>query len=68
MEKPYKPDSVPREACAHTGVIISLGLELPRASSNLPGNFGRAGLSAELSRAHRRPPIWSCSGRRLPCR
>ncbi|ULA59297.1 MAG: hypothetical protein LZF60_120036 [Nitrospira sp.] len=68
MERPYKPDSVPHEACAHTGVIISLGLELPRASSNLPGDFGRAGLSAELLRALGRLPIWSCSGRRLPCR
>lgn len=29
-------------------MIISLGLELPQASSNLPGDFGRAGLSAEL--------------------
>ncbi len=29
-------------------MIISLGLELPRASSNLPEDLGRAGLSAEL--------------------
>ncbi len=45
--RPYKPDSVPREICAHAGVIISLGLELPRTSSDLPEDLGRASLSAD---------------------
>jgi hypothetical protein len=37
-------------------VIISLGLELPRASSNLPEDLGRAGLSAGLLRAAQASP------------
>ena len=37
-------------------MIISLGLELPQASSNLPEDLGRAGLSAELLRAWQASP------------
>jgi len=39
-------------------MIIPLGRELPHASSDRPGSFGRATL--------KRPPIWSCSGWGLP--
>ena len=56
LEKPYKPDSVPHGAYAHARVLISLGRELPRASSNLPGDLGRAGLSAGLLRAPQASP------------
>jgi hypothetical protein len=42
MEKTYKPDSVPHRIFFHTGVIISLGFELPRTSSDLPKDPGRA--------------------------
>jgi hypothetical protein len=38
--------------------VIPLGQGLLPASSNLPEDFGRAGL--------KRPPIWSCSKRGLP--
>src|SRR6187402_2163655 len=41
-------------------MIIPLGRELPHASSDLPGSFGRATL--------KRSPIWSCSGWGLPSR
>jgi hypothetical protein len=68
VEKTYKPDSVPLGICSQTGVIISLGFELPRTSSDLP---------EDLSRASRSPlpktgnggclPIWPCIERRLPC-
>ena len=36
VERTYKPDSVPFGICSHTVVIISLGSELPRTSSDLP--------------------------------
>jgi hypothetical protein len=42
MEKTYKPDSVPSGICSQTGMIISLGSELPRTSSDLPEDLGRA--------------------------
>jgi hypothetical protein len=66
--KTYKPDSVLRRYCSFTWVIISLGFELPRTSSDLPEDHGRASRSATLFRVRRRLPIWSCTGRRLPCR
>ena len=40
-------------------MIIYLGQRSPAASSNLPGNIGRAAL--------KRFPIWSCTGWGLPC-
>ena len=52
MEKTYKPDSVPPGMCSQTGVIISLGFELPRTSSDLPEDLGRASRSP----ASRRKP------------
>jgi len=42
VEKTYKPDSVPFGICSQTGVIISLGFELPRTSSDLPEDLSRA--------------------------
>ena len=45
MEKTYKPDSVPSRICSSTVVIISLGSELPRTSSDLPEDLGRASRS-----------------------
>jgi hypothetical protein len=42
VEKTYKPDSVPSRIWSQTGVIISLGFELPRTSSDLPEDLGRA--------------------------
>jgi hypothetical protein len=42
METTYKPDSVPHGICPQTGMIISLGSELPRTSSDLPEDLGRA--------------------------
>ena len=45
MEKTCKPDSVPSGICSHTVVIISLGFELPRTSSDLPEDLGRASRS-----------------------
>jgi hypothetical protein len=42
VEKTYKPDSVLPGMCSQTGVIISLGFELPRTSSDLPEDLGRA--------------------------
>ena len=50
MEKTYKPDSVPPGIWSQTGVIISLGFELPRTSSDLPEDLGRASRSPTLRR------------------
>ena len=50
MEKTYKPDSVPLGICSQTGMIISLGSELPRTSSDLPKDLGRASRSPTLQR------------------
>ncbi len=50
MEKTYKPDSVPPGIYSHTGVIISLGSELPRTSSDLPEDLGRASRSPTFRR------------------
>ena len=50
MEKTDKPDSVPPGICSHTGVIISLGFELPRTSSDLPEDLGRASRSPTFRR------------------
>jgi hypothetical protein len=45
VKKTCKPDSVPWEICSHTVVIISLGFKLPRTSSDLPEDLGRASRS-----------------------
>jgi hypothetical protein len=50
VEKTYKPDSVPLGICSQTGMIISLGSELPRTSSDLPKDLGRASRSPTLQR------------------
>ena len=50
MEKTDKPDSVPPGICSQTGVIISLGFELPRTSSDLPEDLGRASRSPAFRR------------------
>ena len=50
MEKTYKPDSVPHGIWSHTGVIISLGFESPRTSSDLPEDLGRASRSPTFQR------------------
>ena len=50
VEKTYKPDSVPPGMLSHTGMIISLGFELPRTSSDLPEDLGRASRSPTLRR------------------
>ena len=50
MEKTYKPDSVPPGMCSQTGVIISLGFKLPRTSSDLPEDLGRASRSPAFRR------------------
>jgi hypothetical protein len=42
MDQTCKPDSVPDRIAADTGVIISLELGLPRVSSDLPEDVGRA--------------------------
>ena len=42
LEKTYKPDSVPSSFRTKTWVIISLELELPRASCGLPEGGARA--------------------------
>ena len=69
VEKTDKPDSVPPGMCSLTGVIISLGLELPRTSSDLPEDLSRASWLPNFpKKAGRCPPIWPCIGRRLPCR
>ncbi len=70
LDQTYKPDSVPLGAISPAVVIISLELKLPRASCDLPENIGWAtdSLVASILANHDRPPIWSCSGRRLPCR
>ena len=46
-EEAYKPDSVPQEHETLAWAIISLGLELPRASSNLPEDLDRASRCAD---------------------
>ena len=68
VEKTYKPDSVPSGICSLTGVIISLGFELPRTSSDLPEDLGRASRSLHSKERGRCLPIWPCIERRLPCR
>jgi len=69
VEKTCKPDSVPSGICSHTVVIISLGSELPRTSSDLPEDLGRASRSPfPESRNDSCLPIWPCIERRLPCR
>ena len=50
MEKTYKPDSVPFGIRSQAGMIISLGSELPRTSSDLPEDLGRASRSPTLRR------------------
>lgn len=59
-----------KEVSPFAWMIISLGFELPRTSSDLPEDLDRAsrctGLPVERS-ACTCLPIWSCSGRRLPC-
>ena len=66
-ERTYKPDSVlPR--MSPTAVIISLGSELPRTSSDLPEDLGRASRSPRSDGSGSRLPIWPCIERRLPCR
>jgi|GEM_PF-2344542 len=42
LEKTYKPDSVPPRILSESGMIISLELELPRVSCDLPEDLGRA--------------------------
>jgi len=42
LDQTYKPDSVPLRIVSGAGVIISLELELPRASCDLPEDLGRA--------------------------
>jgi len=68
MERTYKPDSVPSRICSLTVVIISLGSELPRTSSDLPEDLGRASRSLHSKECGSCLPIWSCIERRLPCR
>jgi hypothetical protein len=50
VEKTDKPDSVPPGICSQAGVIISLGFELPRTSSDLPEDLSRASRSPVLRR------------------
>ena len=50
MEKTDKPDSVPPGICSQTGVIISLGFELPQTSSDLPEDLDRASRLPTLRR------------------
>ncbi len=40
--KTYKPDSVPQRSFPFAWMIISLGFELPRTSSDLPEDLDRA--------------------------
>jgi len=68
VEKTCKPDSVPPEICSQAVVIISLGSELPRTSSDLPEDLGRASRSPLWITSDRCLPIWPCIERRLPCR
>ena len=68
VERTYKPDSVPPRICSLTGVIISLGSELPRTSSDLPEDLGRASRSLHSKECSGCLPIWPCIERRLPCR
>ena len=48
VEWTCKPDSVPLGIAPKAGVIMSLELELPRISSDLPEDLGRASLSQSL--------------------
>ena len=50
VEKTYKPDSVPFGILLQAGMIISLGSELPRTSSDLPEDLGWASLSPTFRR------------------
>ena len=50
LKRTYKPDSVPPRICSQTGMIISLGFELPRTSSGLPEDLGRASRSPTIRR------------------
>ena len=57
-----------KEVASLCRVIISLGFELPRTSSDLPEDLDRASRFAELPyEPCRCLPIWPCTGRRLPC-
>ncbi len=58
-----------KEVSLFAWMIISLGFELPRTSSDLPEDLDRAGRHATV-REERCIclPIWPCTGRRLPCR
>jgi len=47
-EQIYKPSSVSSSGPPEKAMIIHLGQQLPVASSNLPGNFGRAALIVSL--------------------
>jgi len=47
-EQIYKPSSVSSSGPPEKAMIIHLGQQLPVASSNLPGNFGRATLIVSL--------------------
>jgi hypothetical protein len=47
VKRTYKPDSVPSRICFTTAEIISLGSELPRTSSDLPEDLGRASRSPQ---------------------
>ncbi|GKS57378.1 hypothetical protein YTPLAS18_09050 [Nitrospira sp.] len=51
METVYKPDSVPPGLLTRARVIISLGGALPRRSSDLPEDLGRASLVAFEARS-----------------
>jgi hypothetical protein len=50
VEKTDKPDSVMPGICSQAEVIISLGFELPRTSSDLPEDLGRASRLPTLRR------------------
>ena len=59
-----------KEVSPFAWMIISLGFELPRTSSDLPEDLDRASRCAEPSceESNTCLPIWSCTERRLPCR
>lgn len=50
VKRTYKPDSVLTEICSQSEVIISLGFELPRTSSDLPEDLSRASRCAGSQR------------------
>ena len=50
LKRTYKPDSVPPGINSPAEVIISLGFELPRTSSDLPEDLSRASRSPVLLR------------------